>query len=212
MLNLVDPSHTVHLPTPALPAAEQAILRVLETDWRQMCNGTVVPSHAQLDPHALNDALPHAFLLHRSAPGSVRVRVAGQRLHDLLRMDPRGMSFGSFFTDAARDTMMSLVDTAFDGPAIVGVPLTAARGLGRKPMQAELLLLPMRDSAGQVTRMMGALVAAGPLNTRALRFDIARDAILRHDTFNLGFPDRRGNRSRPLPTQRPALRLVVDNG
>ena len=212
MLNLIDTPRTGHVPIPALPAAEQAILRVLEQDWRQMCHGTLLPSHAQLDPRALNDALPYAFLLHRTAPDSIRVRVAGQRLHDMLRLDPRGMSFGSFFTDAARDTMMALVATAFDGPAIVGVPLTASRGLARKPLQAELLLLPMRDSEGVVTRMMGALVAAGPLNARALRFDIARNAVLRHDALNLGFADRRTNRSRPLPAGRPKLRLVVDNG
>mgnify|MGYP005985892297 CR=1 FL=1 len=210
MLNLIDTPRTRDAATPALPAAEQVILRVLEQDWRHMCNGTLVPSHAQLDPRALNDALPYAFLLHRTAPDSIRVRVAGQRLHDMLRLDPRGMSFGSFFTDGARDTVMALVGTAFDGPAIVGVPLTASRGLGRKPLQAELLLLPMRDSEGVVTRMMGALVSAGP-HSRALRFDIARDAVLRHDPLNLGFADRRTNRRRPLPAGRPNLRLVVDN-
>ena len=207
----------VDLPRPSaprhrLPEAERAVLRLLEEDWRQICSGDVVPAHAQLDPHALHDALPHAFLLHRTAPGAVRIRVAGQRLHDLLRMDPRGMSFGSFFTAAARDTVMDIVDTAFDGPAIVGLPLTAARGLGRKPMPAELLLLPMMDAQGQVTRMMGALVAAGPLNSRTYRFDIAGDAVLRHDSLNLPFAERRGPRARPVPAERPKLRLVVDNG
>ena len=195
-----------------LPDAERAVLRLLEEDWRQMCSGEIVPSHAQLDPHALHDALPHAFLLHRTAPGAVRIRVAGQRLHDLLRMDPRGMSFGSFFTSGARDTVMNIVDSAFDGPATVSLPLTAARGLGRKPMQAELLLLPMMDAQGQVTRMMGALVAAGPLNNRTYRFDIAADAPLRHDSLNLPFAERRGARARPIPTDRPKLRLVVNNG
>lgn len=103
-----------------------------------------IPVHAQLAPHALLNALPHAFLLHRAAPGAVRIRVAGQRLHDLLRIDPRGMSIGSLFSAAARDTVMDLVDTAFEGPTIVGLPMTASRGLGREPMPAELL--PMMDA------------------------------------------------------------------
>ena len=198
--------------TSRLPETEQGILRLLEADWRQMCSGQIVPAHAQLDPHALHNALPHAFLLQRTAPGAVRIRVAGQRLHDLLRMDPRGMSFGSFFTENAQDTVMDIVETAFDGPALVGLPLTASRGLGRKPMQAELLLLPMMDAAGQVTRMMGALVAAGPLNYRAYRFDIANDAVLRHDRLNLPFAERRNIRGRSVPGEKPALRLVVNNG
>lgn len=211
MFNVIDLPRA-KAPLHRLPEAERAVLRLLEEDWRQMCSGEIVPAHARLDPHALHDALPHAFLLHRTAPGAVRIRVAGQRLHDLLRMDPRGMSFGSFFTAAARDTAMTIVDTAFDGPAIVGLPLTAARGLGRKPMQAELLLLPMMDAQGQVTRMMGALVAAGPLNYRTYRFDIAGDAVLRHDSLNLSFAERRGPRARAFPHKVPKLRLVVDNG
>ena len=210
MFNVID------LPRPKtpphrLPEAERAILRLLEEDWRQMCSGQDVPAHAQLDPHALHDALPHAFLLHRTAPGAVRIRVAGQRLHDLLRMDPRGMSFGSFFTAAARDAAMALVDSAFDGPAVVGLPLTAARGLGRRPLPGELLLLPMVDAQGQVTRMMGALVTAGPLANRAHRFDIAGDAVLRHDSMTLPFAERRGHRARPVRPTGPTLRLVVDN-
>ncbi|WP_386681727.1 PAS domain-containing protein [Loktanella sp. R86503] len=221
MFNVIDlprrPLSMRHRPQTAaagrrLPDAERAVLQLLEDDWRQISSGEIVPAHAQLDPHALHNALPHAFLLHRTAPGAVRIRVAGQRLHDLLRMDPRGMSFGCFFAEGSRDAVMDIVDSAFDGPAIVGLPLTASRGLGRKPMLAELLLLPMMDAQGQVTRMMGALVAAGPLNSRAYRFDIAGDAVLRHDALNLPFAERRGARARPLPVQRPALRLVVNNG
>ena len=211
MFNVIDLPRTRTRPH-RLPEAERAILRLLEEDWRQICSGDLVPAQAQLDPHALHDALPHAFLLQRTAPGAVRIRVAGQRLHDLLRMDPRGMSFGSFFSATACDTVMNIVDTAFDGPAIVGLPLTAARGLGRKPMPAELLLLPMVDAQGSVTRMMGALVAAGPLGHRTYRFDIASDAVLRHDSLDLAFAERRGPRARPMPNERPKLRLVVNNG
>ncbi|MCF7700610.1 PAS domain-containing protein [Loktanella sp. M215] len=212
MFDRSDTRSDHHTTAHRLPQAEQAVLRLLEADWRQMCSGTEIPVHAQLDPHALHDALPHAFLLHRTAPSAVRIRVAGQRLHDLLRIDPRGMSFGTFFTAAARDVAMNIVESAFDAPAIVGLPLTAARGLGRQPMKAELLLLPMRDAAGQTTRMMGALVAAGPLGNRSYRFDIAEDATLRFDDLDLPFADRRSHRARPVPGQRPMLRLVVNNG
>ena len=39
---------------------------------------------------------------------------------------------------------MDLVDSAFEGPTIVGLPMTASRGLGREPMPAELF--PMMDA------------------------------------------------------------------
>ncbi len=195
-----------------LPDADRAVLRLLEDDWRQMCGGDLVPRQGQLDPHALHDALPHAFVLQRTAPRAIRIRVAGQRLHDLLRMDPRGMSAGSFFTDAARVTVLNIIDSAFDAPAVVALPLRAARGLGRKPILAELLLLPMQDSAGQITRMMGALVAAGPLGHRALRFDIATDVPMRHDAMNMPFQERRSSRAKPVPAQPARLRLVARDG
>ncbi|SEN29043.1 PAS domain-containing protein [Loktanella fryxellensis] len=214
MFETTDPTRAPAMPGTAscLSPDEQAILHLLETDWRQMCSGQVVPDHAQLDPHALHDALPHAFLLHRTAPGAVRVRVAGQRLHDMLRMDPRGMSFGAFFAAGSRDAALRIVESAFDGPAVVNLPLTAARGLGRRALRAELLLLPMQDALGQVTRMMGALVAAGPPGQRGYRFDIANDGPLRHDTLGLPFPDRRTVRSQPVARARTPLRLVVNNG
>lgn len=214
MFDTIDTRRAAAMPatTSCLPAAEQAILHLLEADWRQMCSGCIVPAHAQLDPHALHDALPHAFLLHRTAPGAVRVRVAGQRLHDLLRMDPRGMDIAAFFAPASRAAALRIVESAFAGPAVVNLPLRAARGLGRQPMRAELLLLPLRDAQGQVTRMMGALVAAGPLGTRSHRFDIASDSPLRHDALGLPFADRRAIRGQPVAARRPQLRLVVNNG
>ena len=112
MFDRTDTRSGHHVPAPSrLPQTEQAVLRLLEADWRHMCSGTEIPAHAQLDPHALHDALPHAFLLQRTAPGAVRIRVAGQRLHDLLRIDPRGMSFGTFFTAGARDVAMNIVES-----------------------------------------------------------------------------------------------------
>lgn len=192
---------------PHLPVQTRAILKRLEDDWRQMILRQPVGAKG-LDPIALHDALPHAFLLQRTAPGAIRVRVAGHQLHDLLRMDPRGMSVGAFFTEASCQTVLNIIESAFDGPAVVGLPLSAERGIGRKPLHAELLLLPMQDHQQEVTRIMGALVVAGEIGPRGHRFDIANQAVLRYDDLRGQLPEKRGAASR----SRPGPRLVVDNG
>ena len=217
-------------------APARDLLRSLELDWRRMCGNQMTPTHVGLDPLALDDALPYAFVLRRVGPGQARFRIAGQKLHEMLRMDPRGLSFGTVFTETARDTLMELVEAAYTLPAIIAVPLEAQGGFGRKPVTATVLLLPMRDAQGEITRILGAIVPSGPLPRRALRFGIAHHVAMRCDPLDGFYPDRRSGSRRPAPLPetpapqpaatphlapqrapqpaaagRPALRLVVDN-
>jgi len=158
-----------------------------------------------------------AFVLRRVGPGTARFRVAGQRLHQLLRMDPRGMPFSAFFSAKSRETAMEMLEAAFTLPAIVAIPLTAPRGFGRKPLRATALMLPMRDSEGEMTRMLGAIVTNGDVTKKVHQFDVDHTIEMRCETLEGNFPDRRtGPRSRPTETEpqtpkRGHLRLVVDN-
>jgi hypothetical protein len=207
---------------------DQALLHALELDWRRMCGNAMTPTHVGLAPVKLDAALPHAFVLRRIEPGMARFRIAGQRLHDLLHMDPRGMSFGAFFTEAARDTALELLDAAFTLPAILAIPLIAPRRFGLAPVRGTALLLPMRDAAGDVTRMLGALVTSGSVPRRGVRFDIDHDVAMRCEELTGHFPDRRtGSRALSAASDQTAttpqtpssartapasgLRLVVDN-
>ncbi len=206
-----------HAATTNLAPAEAQILHTLEQDWRTI---TAQPqSVSRFDPGLLDKALPYAFMLERTAPQSLRIRVAGQRLHDMLRMDPRGMPFNAFFTESARPTAMRLAETAFTGPAVVGIPLMAQRSLGRRPLRGEALLLPLRDAHGELTRVMGAIVVSGNTGSRGVRFDLADDQTVRCDVMDTPYPDRRARRGKvsaptpaPARVEKPALRLVVDNG
>ncbi len=204
-----------HVATTRLAPQEAQILMTLEQDWRTI---TAQPgAESRFDPALLDSALPYAFMLERTAPGALRTRVAGQRLHEMLRMDPRGMSFGAFFTEDARDTVLRLAEQAFTSPAVVSIPLLAQRSFGRKPLRAEVLLLPLRDAKGRLTRVMGALVVSGQTGTRGLRFELASDQPVRCDQMDTPYPDRRARRGEaayppPARTEKPALRLVVNNG
>ncbi len=201
-----------HIATTKLAPAEAQILHTLEQDWRTI---SVRPEAVtRFDPSLLDAALPYAFMLERTAPGALRTRVAGQRLHEMLRMDPRGMPFTSFFTEEASETVLRLAEKAFTAPAVVGIPLIANRSFGRRALRAETLLLPLRDAQGQLTRVMGALVVSGHIGTRGLRFDLATDQTVRCDVMDTPYPDRRARRGAvkpPARVEKPGLRLVVDN-
>lgn len=201
-----------HNATTKLAPDEAQILHRLETDWRTISRRPETVT--RFNPAMLDAALPHAFMLERTAPGALRTRVAGQNLHDLLNMDPRGMPFTAFFNAQAQETVLRLAEQAFSGPAVVGIPLIAARSLGRRPFRAEALLLPLRDVQGKVSRVMGAIVMSGNPGSRGIRFDLATDQPVRCDVMDTPYPDRRVQRGKVTPPPRtaaPKLRLVVDN-
>lgn len=177
----------------ALPAEQRNILETLEADWRRMAGNQFTLESGRLNPAEMHEALPHTFLLNRTGPGLARIRVAGQRLHDLLGMDPRGMSLGVFFDDDSRPEIAEMMETAVSLPAILSVPLIAKRSFGRAA-PAEILMLPMRDSDGDVTRVLGAIVTSYKWNGRVARLSIDREQELRCERLVGAFPDRRRNR------------------
>jgi len=188
-------------------------MQAVENDWRRMCGNTQNPAPLGPDPFRMDLALPHTFILQRTGPEAARVRVAGQKLHDMLQFDPRGMSFGAFFSEGSRDTVLELVDAALTLPAIVRIPLHSPRGFGRKPLRAEALLLPLRDAQGGLTRIMGVIVPETPLRMKSHSWDIDPKRELSCETLEGAFPDRRaGPRSTRTKDVSPTgLRLVVDN-
>ena len=194
-----------------LDGSGQDILRAIELDWRRMCGNVQTPAPHGPDPYRMDLALPHMFILQRTGPGTARIRVAGQRLHDMVGNDPRGGSFRAFFADGACDTALELLETALTLPAIVRIPLRAARGFGRKPLRGEALLLPMRDAQGKLARVMGVILTENPNYTKAIRWEIDPMREVMCDVQEGNFPDRRtGPRQKvPAGTSDIAVKLAA---
>ncbi|WP_106744268.1 PAS domain-containing protein [Yoonia maritima] len=197
------------------PGANDPILQSLEAYWQALRHASQIPSRNDIQPRKIDDALPHTFILQRIAPGIARMRVAGQKLHDLLKMDARGMPIGTFFAPEARDELTQLVETAFTEPAIIALPLYAPGNIVRAPLTGTMLMLPLRDDNGQTSRILGAIVTDGNRGNRSRKFEIAKDLPMRHET--LGIKLARSHRN-PLTLNKkgpdamhPALRLVVNN-
>lgn len=199
------------------PAAEQmeAALARLEAHWQQVRGPRLMPARGGIAAQEIEPILPWVFVAEPVGATVLRIRHAGRRLFDMVRMEPRGMPLCAFFSPQGRAALRPLVGAMLTGPAIIGMGLTAGRGVTRPKVAARLLLLPLSDDGLQPDRVIGALVSDGPAGQRPLRFDCdghaARISHLRPASSMPRLVSKGGMRSAGQG-QRPALRLVISDG
>ncbi len=140
--------------------------------WEALRNGRKVPLRSEIDPRGIERSLEYAFVLERIAPQVARFRLAGMHLSDLMGMEVRGMPVTTFFTPAARDRVAEILEGVFRAPEIAELTLTAETGLGKPPMQARLIILPLQSDLGDISRALGCLVAEGAVGRAPRRFEL----------------------------------------
>ncbi len=195
----------------------------VEAYWTALAQEAPVPARSRIDPRGIESALSYAFILERVAPTVARFRLAGSHLADLMGMEVRGMPLTAMFLPDARAVAGEALDRAFTRPARVTLALTGERGVGRAPLDARMILLPLRDEEGRVTRVLGALEARGQIGRQPRRFAVVE---MRHVDIGAGTgvdPVSGMPRTTPgmaeqaqaaygwrRPDGRPALRVVRD--
>lgn len=193
--------------------AGRACLSAVEAYWNALFRASHLPMRRDVDPMKIDHALPSTFLVQRVAPGVARLRVSGQRVNACLGMDAQGMPLSTFFLPHARADLTRALEQMFTTPALVELPITSPRSIGRRLLKGRLLLLPLADDQGHVTRALGAMWVQGDLGRGPRRFEMGNGAR-RYQPI-----DQRPTlakvadtpRKRPATSQRPALKLVVDN-
>ncbi len=144
----------------------------VETYWEGLRDGRLMPARAELNPRGIAKALEFAFVLEKIAPGLARFRLAGMHLNDLMNMEVRGMPITAMLLPEARREMQKIIEDVLETPAIVRLSLTSDSGMGRPPLDAQMILLPLRDETGRPTRILGALQANGEIGRGPRRFMI----------------------------------------
>lgn len=159
--------------------AGQHFPAVSEVDayWTALRDGAPLPARARIDPRGIERALAHAFVLERLAPGVARFRLAGLHLSDLMGMEVRGMPLTALFLPEARAAAAQAAERAFTGPARVTLHLAGETGIGRPPLQARMVLLPLLEGDGTVARLLGALQATGPIGRSPRRLLVGDTGI-----------------------------------
>ena len=167
----VSGSNIVSIGAKRAEAHFPSIARV-DAYWEAIRNGRLMPSRSDVDPRGISDVLEFAFILEKVAPGVARLRLAGMHLTDIMGMEVRGMPVTAMFLPEARRELQGVLETLLDSPATARLALEAERGLTRPTLQAQMVLLPLKDEHGRPTRVLGALQTHGTIGRGPRRFRI----------------------------------------
>lgn len=196
----------------------QSALAELEQAWWKLAGPDGgVPLRRDVSAVTMGSAISSGFILERIAPGHGRLRVAGRRICDMMGTEARGMPLSALMSAAARPVLAEQLNHVFDNSAIVDLPLEAVRRMQFKRMRGRMLLLPLRDDQGEVTRALGAVMFDEPKIDAPLRCVIPENVTWRVEPFKMarhGLEMIEGDRRlprRPIAGEAPALRLVVNN-
>jgi len=196
----------------AMAAAERAMhyrqIAEVRAYWEALRQGRVVPSRADIDPRGIERALANAFIAERIAPGVARFRLAGMHLNDLMGMEVRGMPLTSFFAPEARHRISEVLEAVFQGPEVAELTLAAESGIGKPPLTARLLILPLKSDLGDVNRALGCLVSEGQIGRTPRRF-VLREVQM--SPVAAGAPVPEGER-RPVGPMQPLPEPAARSG
>lgn len=168
-----DTAHVVPL-SGKLRAKWGQPLQQVEAYWQAMRGTRNVPARSEIDPRGIESALEYAFIAERIAPTHARIRIGGTHLCDLMGMEVRGMPLSAMLVPVSRDRLARSLRETFDAPARVELTLRAEKRLGRPELMGRMLLLPLTDDFGDVSRVLGCLVSDGPIGRAPRRFEIVQ--------------------------------------
>ena len=82
------------------------------------------------------------------------------------------MPLTSFITPPGRRQISDTLEEVFQRPAVCEIRLSAERAAGKPQMDARMLMLPLKSDLGDVSRILGCLVARGDIGRSPRRFDV----------------------------------------
>ena len=152
-------------------------LSQVEAYWEALRGTRLMPQRSEIDPRGIESALEYTFVLERIAPGMARIRIAGSHLSDLMGMEVRGMPLTSLIAPSGRRQINDLIEDVCQRPAVCEIRLSAEMTTTKPHLDARMLLLPMKSDLGDVSRILGCLVARGDIGLTPRRFDIVGSKI-----------------------------------
>ena len=153
-------------------------LAQVEAYWEALRGTRLMPNRSEIDPRGIEQALEYSFIVERIAPGIARLRIAGSHLSDLMGMEVRGMPLTAFITPGSRRQVSDTLEEVFETPATCVLTLHSEKTVGAPPLDARILLMPLKSDLGDVSRLLGAFVSVGDMGRSPRRFDVT-NTILR---------------------------------
>lgn len=189
----------LNLPLSPRPGeADFPTVRAVQSHWDELRGNRLCPPRAELDPRPLAHCLDVMFVAELVAPSVARLRLSGQQLADLLGMEPRGMPLSVFLTGNARTELNGALAQVAQGARAL-LPLHSEKSPGQPALDALLALLPLSDTEGRITRILGVLETRGPTGRAPRRFRLSAPIRTEAPT---------GSPARPAPGKRPQLQVI----
>lgn len=152
---------------------------LLEETWRywtSLRTGTDLPRRSALDPKAMSRILGHAMILDQVRHGTVRVRLGGNVMHQVMGMDVRGLPIRAFFDLADRTRAVDLIEQVFDTPSTLELDLISEGSDGL--MTGRMLVLPLLDATGAVTKALTVMVTDRVITDAPRRFAVTNATLV----------------------------------
>jgi hypothetical protein len=129
-----------------------------------------LPRRDNINPRGIARALEQVFLVEQIAPNHARLQLAGMALSDLLGMDQLGMPVTALLEPVARATLSEALGGLFRGEHLLDLWLEVERGIGRPPLWARMLVLPLIGAQGGPDLALGCLCTKGQIGPRPAPF------------------------------------------
>lgn len=190
--------------------SQDAVILDLLNYWERLRAGRIAPMRSELDPREFRDALHYSFVLHKTRFHDLRIRLSGMSLNDLMGMELRGMPANALIAPDHRQDFDDILSSILANPHISELKLASAASLPNEPPTARMLLLPLCDDQGQVTRIMGAISLRHQIALAPCRFRIRQTKRTRIVATKDGEDTQPGLQEPPAPFSPPAAKAAAD--
>jgi len=135
---------------------KQAATLELFSYWNRVRGQRLEPERSELDPGVIRGILADIFILEVDPRLRFPMRIAGTRMSALFNRELKGASFTALWDEMSKKPLQELLHTVIDdrNPAIAGVATAPPE---RRPLELELLLLPLRHFGKTHARVIGSL-------------------------------------------------------
>lgn len=136
---------------------KQPITRELYAYWRRLKGARSAPDRSDIDPVAIRHVLADTFMIKIDPQRSFPLKLCGTRLNALWLAEQNGRSFLELWEEGDRGHVTAALMMAIDAvaPVVVGAR-SCPKGV--RPLDLELLLLPLRHFGKTHSRLLGSLV------------------------------------------------------
>lgn len=137
----------------------QTAARTILSYWQAIAPDDGAPAQASVAPRALKRFLPDIFLLERLDRAVFAFRMAGTRLCARYGRELRDHDFVRLWPAAQHGDILAALGRCLQDARPVTLEGAAAT-LDGKTVSFQILLMPLTDTEGRVTRLLGAMLTA----------------------------------------------------